>query len=145
MDVYAPGPGETSSPENQVHDFNPGISPTGLFWTVPLPRDSIEFDGQSAAMHATGLEMPDYFNLINALFGGIPPAPGVVSFDVRWEDPTETLKIRNQASDFGAHFHIGHATVEWSGRAGDYEFVSDPAVSTVSVLAEWGHERNGAF
>ena len=27
---------------DQVHDFEPGIAPSGLFWTIPIPGDAID-------------------------------------------------------------------------------------------------------
>jgi hypothetical protein len=33
--------GPEGSRGDQIHDFNPGIAPSGLFWTVRLPDDSV--------------------------------------------------------------------------------------------------------
>lgn len=68
-----------------MHDFNPGIRRSGLFWTTQIRRDSVHVDvrdGQ-ARMRVRALDMDDYFNLPNALFGD-REAPATVSFGVTW-------------------------------------------------------------
>ena len=69
---------------HQQHDFNPGISPSGLFWTVRLPDDRVEVDADDlddgASMIVKGLSMSDYGTLANSLFThATPPEAAVVS------------------------------------------------------------------
>lgn len=109
-----------------------------------MPHDSVAINGPGASMRASDLGVPDYHDLINALFGGAPPVPGTVSYDVTWEG-SERLKIRNADSGLGAELWTGAATIEWSGRSGGFEFVSDAAATSISLVAEFGHERNGVF
>lgn len=173
--MFAPGPGETPSPDNQVHDFNPGITPSGAFWITRVPSGSVRLDDENEDHnddHGRDLErlrgqdddgeddddlaegpslrvrnqaMPDYGNLINALFGGTPPTTGRVSYKVKWADSSDRVEISDPELDFGGTFWRGPATVSWSGRAGDFEYVTDDASTSVSLVAEFGRERNGVF
>ncbi|HEV8573073.1 MAG TPA: hypothetical protein VGR43_00030 [Dehalococcoidia bacterium] len=142
--MFNPGPGDPPN-TNQVHDFNPGIRESGLFWTAPIDRASAEFRGRSAALLVSDQEMPDYFTFENALTNAIPPPPGVVSYDVRWTPGGRPVRVVNDDLPLAATFARGTATIEWQGRAGDWEFVSDPASTSASLYAEYGRERNGVF
>jgi hypothetical protein len=81
-------------PENQIHDFNPGILENGLFWVVPIPDASVDVNPGAgrARMVVKDLAVEDYFTLENALLDG-----------------------------------------------------SSVASTSATVIAEVGHERNGAF
>ena len=50
---------------NQIHDFNPGIDPSGLFWTAALPGDAADadFDDGEASLEVHNLAMDDYFTV----------------------------------------------------------------------------------
>ena len=135
-------------PENQVHDLNPGILDNGLFWVVPIPDASVDVDPGAgrARLLVRDLEVEDYFTLENALLDG-NSIPAHVSFDCRWFRPTGITRYRNAAADqqFVAQFRETSAVVEWSVREEGFEFTSDAASTSVSVIAEVGHERNGVF
>ena len=51
MDLFEPGLG------SQVHDYNGGIPPSGLFWTVQLRDDAFRMseDGRQAFLHVRDL------------------------------------------------------------------------------------------
>ena len=70
---------------SQVHDFNPGIEASGLFWTTPIDRDSVRVDlsVSSASLHVADLEIEDYHDVVNALTDG-PSVEATVSFDIGW-------------------------------------------------------------
>src|SRR6266849_436750 len=69
----------------QVHDFNPGIRESGLFWTQPVSEDALEVDlaGGTATLALDDLDEEDYHNLLNALLDG-PSDSASVSFEMRW-------------------------------------------------------------
>ena len=72
-------------PGDQFHDFNPGIKPSGLFWTVafdPSTFDSIPGQGR-ARLKVPNMAMPDYHDIFNAVLGG-SSVPGHVAFEVTW-------------------------------------------------------------
>jgi hypothetical protein len=68
--------------DEKIHDFNPGITPKGFFWTVFAPCENVQFDlkAGTASLHVRHLPMKDYFTRKNALVGGgAPPKRAVVS------------------------------------------------------------------
>jgi hypothetical protein len=66
-------------PSFQEHDFEPGIAPNGLFWTIPVSKHSIEaHHGGKGKARLRGHNVPvaDYHDIVNAIFGGwADPAP----------------------------------------------------------------------
>ena len=131
-----------------MNDFNPGIDgDTGLFWTTPLPGDSVHVHpGRGTARFAlSDFETRDFHNIGNALSGG-PSDPAVVSFEMRWSGGGSHL-VQSDGSTFTLHSVVSTATVEWTGenRATGMTFASDPASTSHSVYAAVGHEKNGTF
>jgi hypothetical protein len=53
--------------------------------------------------------------------------------------------VVDQENDFRARFITTSATIEWTGRTSESEFVSDPAATSSSSFAEIGVEMNGVF
>ncbi|HET8629016.1 MAG TPA: hypothetical protein VFL91_16460 [Thermomicrobiales bacterium] len=138
--------------QNQVHDFNPGVAPDGLFWTMPIHRKSVAFDldDGTAAFHMTGLAIPDFHDIVNALSANPTTTPGVVSFDVRWHGKpgTTPMRIRDASNGFVGEYLASTATIAWSAHepATHFRFATDPAATSTTVnTAVIGHERNGRF
>src|SRR6266851_2308377 len=100
----------------QVHDFNPGIRESGLFWTQPVSEDALEVDlaGGTATLALDDLDEEDYHNLLNALLDG-PSDSASVSFEMRWKAIAEPMNV------------------------------TDPAGTTTNVSSVIGRERNGIF
>ena len=100
-------------------------------------------------MEANNIQVIDYGDIGNALFGGGPaPVPASVSFKVVWSGVRERLNIKNTDPVFGGfagEFIRNSAQMEWTATAGDYSLVSDPLGTSSSSFAEIGHERNGSF
>jgi hypothetical protein len=136
-------------PSSQVHDFNPGIAPNGLFWTMPVTRSAIEVDpGRGTArFRAENLPVPDYHDIINAIFGGSPPVPGHVSFDVSWAGGGDRQDQRDTTYNFVGQYRTSPATINFSVKddTGNVVFTSDADGQTNSLPPEVGHERNGVF
>ena len=134
--------------DEQIHDFNPGITPNGLFWTVFAPCESVQFDlkAGTASLHVRHLPMKDYFTLENALVGGgRPPKRAVVSFKVVWQATGERMRFDNAAQQFRGVFRLASAQMEWSARTDDFTFQSAPLETSTTDAAELGWERNGSF
>jgi hypothetical protein len=153
VDVYEPGPGP------QIVDLNPGIAPSGLFWTMAVPLESVrvggdhdgddrsddDFDG-SASIRLRNVAVTDFHDFGNALFGGGPaPVPATLSFEVRWSRGGQRARVTNLDQGFTGKYFRNHAQMEWSATTGDFRFVSGPAGTSASAFAEVGHERNGSF
>lgn len=131
---------------DQIHDFNPGIRASGLFWTQAAPTGSVavDLDAGTASLVATGLAQKDFFNIVNALFGGGPtPVPASVSFDVRWSGRSSTGKVDDAANDFTFNFVQGAATMTWTVTSSGATYTS--AGPSTNVFAVIGKERNGLF
>jgi hypothetical protein len=127
--------------------MNPGVAPSGLFWTMALPVESIDVNlGKgSAIMRGAGLSMPDFGDFGNSLFGGKPTTPASVSFTVQWSGAAGRANVVNTSDGHAGEFVYTSAQMEWSAVVGDYEFVSAPLSTSKSDFAEIGHEQNGVF
>lgn len=144
MDLFTVNQDGSRGP--QVHDFNPGIPPSGLFWTQPVSEETVqnESDQATASFDVTGLPEQDFFNLANALHGG-SSVPATVSFSMRWVGTSPPIEFTNTAQAFTGTYTISTVTIEWSAKTAEFEFVSDPADTSVSVAGITGEERNGVF
>jgi hypothetical protein len=145
VDVFEPGPG------SQLHDLNPTAPPpTGLFWTIEVPRPSVQVDlAQGIAnLQATHVPILDYGDIPNAIGGERPPVQGTVSFRVEWRGPARPIAIRNTDPVYGGYvgeFRRNAARMIWTARVGDFEFRSGVLETSSSTFALLGQERNGIF
>ena len=72
-----------------MHDYNGGIPPSGLFWTVELPQGafSVSRRQKRARLHLRDLPLIDTFT-----FFGPSDTPAVLSMTIEWEaleDPVD--------------------------------------------------------
>jgi hypothetical protein len=130
----------------QIHDFNFGIPPSGLFWTGPVPEFSVEgeLDDGFASFSVTNLAQLDAKNLDNSLHGG-PTVPAAVSFDMRWRGTGSPFDFTSSGDRFTGRFQFATVTIKWSARTRDFRFMADPAGTTVTQDGIIGEERNGVF
>lgn len=131
---------------DQIHDFNPGITANGVFWTQAVPMGSVAVDmvAGTASLVAAGLAQKDFFTVGNALFGGGPaPVAATVSFDVRWSGTASTGTVDDAANDFALNFVQGTSTMSWSVTSGGATYTSTGAAT--SLFAQIAKERNGFF
>jgi hypothetical protein len=150
-------PDAVGDPTHQHHDWEPGIAPSGLFWTIPITPSAIDVEpGRGRArLRASGVPVTDYHDFFNAVFGGGPtPVPSHVSFDVLWSGGGDRRKIRDTTFGFTGHYVTGAATINFTafddGRGVIY--TSDPAGQYNPTVDQGGagspavgHERNGVF
>jgi len=141
MDLYTGAVGT-----GQVHDFNPGIRESGLFWTLPVDGDAVAFnlEGGSASLAVDDLDEEDYHNLHNALVDG-PSDPASVSFEMRWQAIGDSMNVTDPVHRFTGRFRLSAVQIEWTANAPGFHFASDPASSTHNVRSVIGRERNGVF
>ena len=147
MDIFT-GPVPAPDFSNQIHDFNPGIAPSGLFWTVAVPRGSVEkHPGSGEARWALeNFAIRDFFNVVNSLFGPGDNIAARVSFEMNWLGGGDRVAVRSVANDFTGKLVTGPATIEWSAsNSAGFTFESAPASTSESHFAYVGKERNGAF
>jgi hypothetical protein len=130
-----------------VNDFNPGIAPSGLFWTGAVPDNAVEVHpGAGTARFAlSDFHTRDFHTIANSIMGG-PSDPAVVSFEMVWAGHGRSV-VQTDGLTFSFDSVISTATVEWSARneATGMRFQSDPASSSESEFAAVGHEKNGVF
>ena len=150
-------PDAVGDPFSQVHDFEPGIAPSGLFWTIPIAPSAIDVDPGSgrARLHAKNVPVTDYHDFINAVFGGGPtPLPSHVSFDVRWPGNGDRRKIRDGTFGFTGHYVTSATSINFtaSNNGSDVIYTSDPEGQYNPTVDQGGagspavgHERNGVF
>jgi hypothetical protein len=100
------------------------------------------------------LHLKDYFTLENSLTGNIgAPTRAVMSFKVVWNATGSVNHYNNRAQKFRGNFRDASGQIEYSGRAGHFEFQSAPLASSTTVIdkdlgrpaAELGRESNGLF
>lgn len=144
MDLFESGPGST-----QIHDFNGGIPPNGLFWTVALPHEafSMSHGGRHAHLHVPRIATIDSF-----VFAGANSTPAELDISVRWE-ATGPLQERGSGASvpdtdpaaFLGMFRTAKATGRFAGVELGYGFKTEGKATSDLGFAELGFERNGSF
>jgi len=133
----------------QVHDYNPGEE-NGLFWTVPIPSNSVHLDLEdaTAALALSNFLIDDYGSVGNAISGGKEIGTALLSMHIRWGGSARRFNVVNGGlpTPFRATGFTTGATMSWS------------AVETIGGVthtvkgekneADFGlvaRERNGVF
>ena len=128
----------------QLHDFNGGIQPSGLFWIVQVPDDALEIEGQTAELNVEHASVIDDFQFFAP--GGVP---GTVSIHMKWTASGDVHHHepgsldRTDPSNFEGEFRPATATGTFSGSELGFSFTA--SASSESTFAEMGDERNGMF
>ena len=101
-------------PTKQVHDWEPGIAPSGLFWTIPVAHHAIKANPRSgkARFHVPHVRVGDYHDFFNSISGGTP-IPSHVGFDVKWAGGGAPVHLRNETFTFEGDFVPGPATIRF--------------------------------
>jgi hypothetical protein len=138
-------------PSQQVHDFNPGIAPSGLFWTTPIEPGAIKVDPVTgeASLRVQALKIPDYHDILNSI-GIVPgpaPVPSRVSFDVRWAGHGAPFDLHDATFGFAGHYVSGPATISFTATndGSSVVYTSDAAGQTNPGPPGVGTEQNGVF
>lgn len=145
MDLFDPGQLDPAGNPIQVHDYNPGIPPSGLFWTQPVQEESAEAELEegTASFKVEDLDERDFHDLRNSLMTD-RSVPATVSFDMQWTAAGPAVQVADPVQRFRGSFLFGTVAITWSARQDGFEFVSDPG-SVTTVAAVLGRERNGVF
>jgi hypothetical protein len=132
-----------------VHDFNGGILPSGLFWTLDVHRSAIDFkmSNRRAVLHVRNLPVIDTFQ-----FFGPSDTPALVDFHVEWEATGPAVE-RGMGSGvpptdpraFLGEIAPAFSTGWFSGKEIGFEFESHRRATTRRGYAQLGTERNGVF
>jgi hypothetical protein len=135
-------------PGDQVNDFEPGIKPSGLFWTTPVPGSAVQVNqGTGVARYQLeGFAIPDFGNFGNATSGSPTSVPAHVSFTVTWAAGGGRSKVRDTTFDFTGHYVSGPANISFSvSDDGGPVITSDAAGQSNPGPPGVGKERNGVF
>ena len=132
-----------------MHDFNPGILPDGLFWTVQVPEDAVEIRDNTVTVKLKNVPVVDNFTFLP-----IPPStniPALTSFEMsytrsgtpRHVEPTST----DPASPFNWAGEMWQAagSVTFSVVYQDGSFAVQGNANSAGFFGELGKERNGSF
>jgi len=136
-----------------AHSYDPGIAPNGVFWTVPIPEESIDvhLGAGAAVLDATNIPLFDAFTVANSFSQAFHRVPGVISLHMEWSGITKTLQVSDPTDQFAGHFLENTATIEVStttpptGTLHGFDFTSDAGSTSISHFAQVGHDHNGAF
>ena len=137
-------------PTQQVHDFTPGIAPSGLFWTIPIEPGAIKVDPGTgeARLRVQALKTLDFHDIFNS-FGLVPgpTLPSRVSFDVRWAGHGEATDLRDPTFGFTGHYVNGPATISFtaSNDGTGVVYRSDAAGQSNPASPAVGTEQNGVY
>jgi hypothetical protein len=135
----------------QITDYNPGIKPSGLFWTMAMDASAFEIiPGKGKArFKVDNMPMPNFHDFGNSISPNPTSVPGHVSFEVTWTGGGGRARFRNDEFDYAAELVYGSATISFSASddGGNEVYTSDAAGQYVPWpwVPAAGKERNGAF
>lgn len=131
-----------------MHDFNGGILPSGLFWTVDVGRSAIDFsmNGRRAVLHVQNLPVIDTFQ-----FFGPSDTPALVEFRAEWRatGPAVQVGLGTQVPPADPRAFLGEiaraeSIVAFAAEEIGFESVGHGS-SSPGGYAQIGTERNGVF
>ena len=132
-----------------MHDYNGGIPPSGLFWTVELPPEAFWV---SARQKRARLRLRNFPLIETFTFLGPHDTQAVLSMTIEWEALEDRVALGSGKSvpledpaAFRGRFARARSIAHFSGRQLGFSFESNPGVSTDEGYAEIGRERNGIF
>ena len=133
----------------QQHDFEPGIRPSGLFWTLPMPGHAFHArpGAGTARFAAQDLAMPDFGDFGNAVSSPDPPTtPGHVTFQVDWSGGGPRTHVRDALYGFAGEYVGGDMRIAFtvSDDGAGVSYTSDPD-GQATIGGGVGRERNGVF
>ena len=138
----------------QVHDFNPGITPNGVFWIVEVPDDAVKIspDGETLTIHLENVPVVDQ----GSFPAGTGTTPATASFAITYTKSGAPRHVHPTSDDPLSPFtwagkmwtatNSGTFSVQYNAPGGfsaQGSFSSDflPAGN----FGEMGTERNGSF
>jgi hypothetical protein len=131
----------------QIHDYNPGVEASGLFWTIRIPDGAVGVDSRvtTARYALDDVALGDYVNVWMALAGQPPTGTVRASFDARWQATGKPFKFSDSSNKFTGIYRMAHSTIAWKSIGSGFSFQSDPASTSKTTFSAIGSERNGMF
>ena len=143
MDLFDPGSG------SQEHDYNGGILPSGLFWTLDVSRVSLDFkmSDRRATLRLRDLAVIDTFQ-----FFGPSDTPAVLDMRVEWRATGPAVPRGSGASvgpedpaAFVGEIAPAVSTASFEGDQIGFAFESTTASTSPRGYAQIGRHRNGVY
>jgi hypothetical protein len=135
-----------AAPENQIHDFHPPISPSGLYWVVPVPKGGliISPDGQTATLEMNNVAVVDQpkWPALDAV--GIL---AIMSFKLIWKATDEKITYDDPQKQFRVEGYRASAQLEAQVKVPSigFSWKSDPLSDSNAKFAIIGEEVNGRY
>jgi hypothetical protein len=133
-------------PANQIHDFHPPISPSGLYWVVPVPNKglTISDDGKTFTLEMNEVAVVDQprWPAIDAT-----ATPARMWFKMIWKSTGEVFTTEDAAKHF--RFSGTRANCQMEARVEvpsiRFSWKSDPLETSKCDFAIMGDEINGRY
>jgi hypothetical protein len=145
------------------HSYDPGVTPSEVFWTTPIARGSVKFDieDETASLHVKNVLVFDVTTVPNSFDPNHPQGrinSVINSLRIEWSGTTRATAFSNcDPNAFRGRFFENSATIEVTATTpptparecphtparNGFRFVSKK--TTASHFAEIGRERNGVF
>ena len=137
----------------QVHDFNPGITPNGVFWIVEVPDDAVKIspDGETLTIHLENVPVVDQ----GSFPAGTGTTPATVSFDITYTKSGAPRHVRptsrdplspfNWAGEMWTATNSGTFSVAYNDKSFSAQGTFSSDFLPAGNFGEMGTERNGSF
>ena len=137
----------------QVHDFNPGITPNGVFWIVEVPDDAVKIspDGETLTIHLENVPVVDQ----GSFPAGTGTTPATVSFDITYAKSGAPRHVRpisrdplspfNWAGKMWMATNSGTFSVAYNDKSFSAQGTFSSDFLPAGNFGEMGTERNGSF
>jgi hypothetical protein len=130
-----------------LHDFNPGITPNGVFWIVQIPDSAVQITGDTLIIHLENAAVVDQFQFP----GGTGNVPATVSFDITYTKSGMPRRVRPTSHDplspftWAGKMWMATNSGTFSVAYNDGSFSAQGSFSSSGMFGEMGTERNGSF
>lgn len=133
-------------PANEVHDFHPPISDSGLFWTVPVPQGGLTIgaDGNTISLEMNDISLIDQpkFPALDSL-----GTPAKMSFKLVCKSTGEPVKYEDASKHF--RFNGTKAACQLEAKVEvpsiGFSWKSDPLSTSKCDFGIMGEEVNGRY
>jgi len=134
------------APANQIHDFHPPISPSGLYWVVPVASDGLRFsdDGKTVT-----LEMKDVPVVDQPRWPALDSVatPARMTFKMVWKSTGEAVVFDDPGKQF--RFTGTRASCQLQAKVEvpsiGFSWRSDDIETSKADFAVMGEEVNGRY
>ncbi len=140
----------------QIHGYDPGLSANGVVWVKELPDGSVDINpgAGTASLQVSNIAVFDWVTNKNSFLQGAvlgPPANATISMKIDWSGVVTRNHLNEPDQGFAGEFVLTGAQTEVSlhtiadATHAAFDFVSDPAATSVADFGEIGKEVNGVF